>query len=52
MPEHRRRRAPRGEKTQLGVAHRRPQLEAGEKCGLTVSSVHDKQEEPNRSGDV
>ena len=29
------RRAPRGEKTNLGAVHRRPQQEAGEICGLT-----------------
>jgi len=28
------RRAPRGEETPLGAVHRRPQQEAGEKCGL------------------
>ena len=28
------RRAPGGEKTQLGAVHRRPQQTAGEKCGL------------------
>ncbi len=30
------RRAPRGEKASLGAVHRRPQQEAGEKCGLCV----------------
>jgi hypothetical protein len=28
------RRTPRGEKTMLGVVHRRPQQEVGEICGL------------------
>ncbi len=31
------RRAPRSEKTPLGVVHRRPQLKAGEKCRLVTS---------------
>ena len=31
------RRAPRSEKTPLGVVHRRPQPEAGEKCGRTAA---------------
>jgi len=33
------RRAPRGEKTPLGVMHRRSQQEAGEICGLTSQAV-------------
>jgi len=30
------RRARRSEKTTLGAVHRRPQQEAGEKCGLAI----------------
>jgi len=33
------RRAPRSEKTSLGAVHRRPQQEAGEKCGLRPIGV-------------
>ncbi len=34
------RRAPRGEKTPLGVVPRRPQKKAGEKCGLGLGRLH------------